>query len=134
MSSPWTFDEARQACREASRRQEEAEQSFQEAAVDAAKGEEAYRLALAEEIISQHDGGVAWTVAPDLARGQKRVAELRRKRDIAVGVRDALDQACWRRNADRKDAQRFADWSMRRELAEGYDDAPTEHHRGRDGH
>lgn len=129
MSNPWTFDQARQACREASRQQEAAEDSFQEAAVEAAKGEEAYRLALAEEIIRQHDGGVAWTVAPDLARGQQKVAELRRKRDIAVGVRDALDQACWRRNADRKDAQRFADWSMRRELAEGYDDAPTDHRR-----
>ena len=129
MSNPWTFDQARQACREASSHQEAAEDSFQQAAVEAAKGEEQYRLALAEEIIRQHDSGVAWTVAPDLARGNPKVAELRRKRDIAVGVRDALDQACWRRNADRKDAQRFADWSMRRELAEGYDDAPTEHHR-----
>lgn len=130
MSGPWTFDEASEACKEASRRQKDAEDSFQQAAADAAKGEEQYRLALAEEIIRQHDSGVAWTVAPDLARGDPRVAELRRRRDIAVGVRDALDQACWRRNADRKDAQRFADWSMRRELAEGYEDTPTEHRRG----
>jgi hypothetical protein len=129
VSNPWTFVEARQACRKASRQQEAAEESFQEATVDAAKGEEQYRLALAEEIIRQHDSGVAWTVAPDLARGNEKVAGLRRERDIAVGVRDALDQACWRRNADRKDAQRFADWSMRRELAEGYDDTPTEHRR-----
>jgi hypothetical protein len=129
VSNPWTFDEARAACREASRRQEEAEDNFQQAAVDAAKAEEQYRLALAEEIVRQHDGGVAWTVAPDLARGNSKVAALRRERDIKTGVRDALDQACWRRVADRKDAQRFADWSMRRELAEGYDDAPTEHRR-----
>lgn len=128
MSGPWTFDEADKTCKEASRRQKAAEDSFQEAAADAAKAEEAYRLALAEEIIRQHDDGVAWTVAPDLARGEKGVAAKRRERDIAVGVRDALDQACWRRNADRKDAQRFSDWSMRRELAEGYDDTPTEHH------
>jgi hypothetical protein len=129
VSNPWTFDEARQACRDASRNQEAAEDSFQQAAVDAAKAEEAYRLALATEIVGQHDSGVAWTVAPDLARGNKTVAALRRDRDIATGVRDALDQACWRRNADRKDAQRFADWSMRRELAEGYDDSPTDHRR-----
>jgi hypothetical protein len=127
VSNPWTFDEARKACREASRLQEAAEDAFQASAVDAAKAEEAYRLALATEIVSQHDGGVAWTVAPDLARGNAKVAALRRERDIKTGVRDALDQACWRRVADRKDAQRFADWSMRRELAEGYDDSPTEH-------
>jgi hypothetical protein len=122
VSNPWTFDEARKACREASRLQEGAEDAFEAAAVD---------IALATEIVSQHDGGVAWTVAPDLARGDKNVAALRRERDIKTGVRDALDQACWRRVADRKDAQRFADWSMRRELAEGYDDSPTEHRRDR---
>lgn len=89
------------------------------ASKDAAFAEESYRKALAEQILHIHSDGVAWTVAPDLARGNARVADLRRKRDIAEGVREAMVQLAWRRAADRKDAQRFADWSQRRELAEG---------------
>lgn len=124
MSGPWTFDEAQEACRRASREQKAAEDHFKEAAREFAEAEERYRLALAEAIIEAHAEGIAWTVAPDIARGRKNVAELRRGRDIALGVRDALDQACWRRTADRKDAQRFADWSQRKELAGAYGD-PT---------
>ena len=45
-------------------------------------------------------------------------ALLRRLRDIDEGVVEALKQAAWRRAADRKDAQRFSDWSQRREAAE----------------
>jgi hypothetical protein len=55
---------------------------------------------------------------------EREVARLRRERDIAEGVREAMQQAAWRRAADRKDTQRFIDWSARRELAEGYGNAP----------
>lgn len=121
MSQPWDFAEARENCRRASQAQQQAEDHLREAAIEAAKAEEAYRIALAQEIVRQHDDAeVAWSVAPDLARGDKKVAELRRKRDIAEGVREAMVQAAWRRAADRKDAQRFSDWSQKRELAEGY--------------
>jgi hypothetical protein len=107
------------ACRQASQQQRAAENAMREASVDFAKAEEAYRLALAKEIVRQHaEDGVAWTVAPDLARGNEKVARLRRERDIAEGVREASQQGAWRRAADRKDAQRFADWSQRREMAE----------------
>jgi hypothetical protein len=120
MNGPWTFDEAREHCLRASQAQRHAEDASAKASVEYAKAEEAYRVALAKEIVRQHDDEkVAWTVAPDLARGNVIVAGLRRERDIAEGVRDALVQAAWRRSADRKDAQRFADWSQRRELAEG---------------
>lgn len=85
---------------------------------DFALKEEAYRRALAERILEHHADGVAWTVCPELARGDARVARLRRERDIAEGVKEALQQAAWRRNADRRDTERFAEWSMRRELAE----------------
>lgn len=125
MSAPWTFEEARQKCRSASLAQEQAEDGLRAAARDAAIAEEAYRQALAVEIVRQHDvEEVAWSVAPDLARGDTKVAELRRKRDIAEGVREAMVQLAWRRAADRKDAQRFADWSQRREMAEGYGQLP----------
>ena len=116
---PWTFSEARQKCLNAAGAQKLAEGSLKEAAKNAATAEENYRIALAEEIVRQNASGAAWTVAADLAKGERRVAELRRKRDIAEGVREAMVQLAWRRSADRKDAQRFSDWSQRRELAEG---------------
>lgn len=118
-AGPWTFEQARDACYRASVAQRQAEELGRAAARDYAVAEEAYRVALAKEIVRQHaEDGVAWTVAPDLARGDSTVAALRRRRDIAEGVRDAAQQAAWRASADRKDAQRFADWSCRRELAE----------------
>lgn len=73
-----------------------------------------YRVALAKEITRLHSQeGVAWSSTADLARGDEAVARLKLERDIAVGVREALAQAVWRATADRKDAQRFSDWSMR---------------------
>ena len=98
---------------------------MRQASHDVALAEEAYRLALAEAIVRLHAAGTAWSVCADVARGEKPVAELRRKRDIANGVQEALVQAAWRRAADRKDAQRFSDWSQRRELAEGYGQTPA---------
>lgn len=117
--APWTFDEARNACRDAARAQADAETALITATRAYAAAEEAYRVSLAREIVRQHDQErVAWTVAPDLARGNATVAELRRERDIAEGLREACQQAAWRHAANRRDAQRFADWSMRRNLAE----------------
>jgi hypothetical protein len=119
MSGPWTFDQAVSACQGASRRQADAEGAMREASRDYALAEEAFRIALAKEIVRQHhDEHVAWTVAPDLARGNPSVAALRRDRDIAEGVRDAMQQLAWRRSADRKDAQRYADWSQRLDVRE----------------
>lgn len=124
-AGPWTFEEARLICKASSVKQDEAEQAMVTAYKGYAEAEEAYRRELAMQIIHEHDeAGVAWSAAPDLARGHDRVAELRRLRDIAEGVKEAAEQACWRRVADRKDAQRFADWSQRRELAEGYGQVP----------
>lgn len=117
--APWTFGEARQNCRNASAAQIAVEDALKAAYRDYAQKEEAYRKALAAEIVRCHADGIAWSTAPDIARGDDTVARLRMERDIAEGVREALQQAAWRRTADRKDAQRFADWSQRRELAEG---------------
>lgn len=123
MSQPWDFSTARQNCARAAVAQEQAESAFKDAAKDFALKEEAYRKALAVEIVKAHADGVAWSTAPDLARGDDTVARLRRERDIAEGVKEALSSAQWRHTANRKDTQRFADWSMRRELAEGYGQA-----------
>lgn len=116
---PYTFQEARAAATKASRNQVAAEEFIKTSARAFALAEEAYRVALAEEIVNKHAEGVAWSTCGDLARGDKRVAMLRRNRDIAEGVRDAAVQACWRRGADRRDTEAFIDWSKRRDLAEG---------------
>jgi hypothetical protein len=123
---PWNFDEARDHCRKASSHQEAAEANLKEAYVDYAKAQEAYALHLALTVTSLREMSTPATVCLELARGAGDVAALRRTRDIAEGVKAAAEQACWRRNADRKDAQRFADWSQRREMAEaGHDTRPT---------
>jgi hypothetical protein len=122
---PWTFPEARSHLREASANQAAVENLIREAFRKFAVSEERYRVALAEEIVRSHnDEEVAWSTAPELARGNPRVATLRRERDVAEGMKEATLQLAWRRVADRKDAQRFADWSMRRELAEFHGETP----------
>jgi hypothetical protein len=115
---PWDFDEARAACRKASQMQERAENALRESFVDAAHAQESYRQALAEKIVELRADGLPATICQDLAKGNEYVSELRREWDIAEGVKEAMQQAAWRHTADRKDAQRFADWSQRREMAE----------------
>lgn len=123
---PWSFGQARQMCRSASAAQEQAEKSMREAWRDYAERERAYRKALAEKILQLRADGMAVTAAGDVARGDSHVADLKFARDVAEGVREVQAQAAWRRVADRKDAQRFADWSQRRELAEFHGNAPEE--------
>jgi hypothetical protein len=118
-NTPYTFGEARNHAANASRAQIGAEDFIKDCARDYALKEEAYRVALAEAIVRLHADGTAWSSCGDIARGDKRVASLRRERDIAEGVRDAAVQAAWRRSADRRDTERFTEWSMRRDLAEG---------------
>ena len=115
---PYDFGGARDAATRASRAQVNAEDFIKESARTFALAEESYRVALAERIVELHSEGTAWSVCGDVARGDKRVAKLRRERDIAEGVRDAAVQACWRRTADRRDTERFIEWSMRRDLSD----------------
>ena len=120
---PWDFEKATAKCNAVKAAQEQAEIALRNAYRDFARKEESYRVALAKEIVRQHaQENVAWTVAPDLARGDATVARLRMERDIAEGVKEAMQQAVWRHTANRRDAQRFAEWSMRRNLAEGHED------------
>lgn len=122
-SAPWTFGEAVRRNDDAAELQEAAEDALVKAAEEAATAEQKYRVALAVEIVRQHDvEGLAWSVCDDVARGQTHVAELRQLRDIAEGKREAMVHSAWRHAHNRKAVDRFADWSMRRELAEGYGD------------
>ena len=120
MTGPWSFDEAHGKLVRAAVLQQGVEDLMKESYKDFAEKEMAYRQALAVRILELHANGAAWTVCQDLARGDEKVSRLRRDRDIAEGVKEATLQAAWRRSADRKDAQRFSDWSMRREMAEGW--------------
>ena len=73
---------------------------------------------LGDKILDLRADGLPATLCLDLSKGDERIAGLRREWDIAEGVCEALLQACWRHTADRKDTQRFAGWSERREFAE----------------
>ena len=117
--SPFSFGEARAAAHQASLRQVDAERERVQAVEAAAAAELAYRTALARKIVELHAEGVAWSTTADIARGDKTVAELRFKRDVAAGVKEAQEQAGFRLNADRRVLERLVEWSMRRELAEG---------------
>lgn len=98
--------------------QSQAEEFYKQRARDYAQKEERYRVELAKEIVRQHsEEKVAWTVAPDLARGDANVAMLRRERDIAEGMKDAAQQALWRLAADRRDLGRFISWSQAIDVA-----------------
>jgi hypothetical protein len=59
-----------------------------------------------------------------LAKGDQSIADLRYERDVALGVREAARQAVYRHSANRRDLEELVDWSKRRDLAEGYGNAP----------
>lgn len=110
---PYSFAEARAKVDEASRAMKAAEQARRDASKALAEAERAYRVALARKIVEVHADGAAWTVAQDLARGDKAVADLRYYRDVAKGVLDAAETVSWRHAADRKDLAALIDWSKR---------------------
>lgn len=110
---PYDFAEARAKVDEASRAMKAAEQARRDASRALADAERAYRVALARKIVEVHAEGAAWTVAQDLARGDKQVADLRYLRDVAKGVLDAAETVAWRHTADRKDLAALIAWSMR---------------------
>lgn len=124
MSGPWTFDQSEARLRRAAMGQRAAERALRKAGREKAETERSYREALALQIVQEIADGAAKTVAADLARGRPHVAALRELRDIAEAVYEAQQQVTWRRSADRRDVRSLAEWSMRRELAEGYGDTP----------
>ena len=121
-AQPYDFAEARQAINAAKASQVAAEQLVRDAFRGFAVARQAYQLAFAEEIVKARAENPA-TVALDLARGTKRVAELRFKKDVAEGVMEAAKSAIWRHTADRKDLARLVDWS-RRVAPDGQVEAP----------
>lgn len=117
---PWDFDQARASHRAASEAQRAVGDEVKRAWSDAAGKEREYRKSLAVEIVRLHDSGVAWTAAESLARGAEGVADRKHAWDVSEGVKEAATHAAFTASADRKAVEAFTEWSMRRELAEGY--------------
>lgn len=115
---PYTFAEAQAANEERSDNQKLAEKFMIQTARECAQAERAYREALAKKILELRADGMALTACSDIARGDKHVADLKFKRDVAEGVREAAAQTAWRASADRRAEQEFIQWSARRDLAE----------------
>lgn len=110
---PYSYGEAKAAIERASIAQRGAEQAIKDAYRDYGAAERAYRLALAQEVIRLKADGVAATVCLDLAKGTKHVADLRFRRDVAEGVREAATTALWRHTADRRELEQLVSWSLR---------------------
>lgn len=121
---PYDFAQARAAITTASENMKNSEAFTRKAFEDAANAERAYRVALAQKIVELHAGGSAWTVCQDLARGDRSVADLRYRRDVAEGVKEAAQSATWRHTADRKDLSKLVDWSMRVGVTGQYEEMP----------
>lgn len=115
---PWSFEEAERNLSQSSRRQQEAEDRLKDAYKTWGEAQDNYARKLSETITELRNQSVPVTVCLEIAKGLPEVAELRMLRDTAEGVKAAAEQACWRKNADRRDAARLADWSQRREMAE----------------
>lgn len=124
---PWTFGQSVNVQTKYSEQQEQAERWVKTSYKDFAEAERAYREALAKKITELRANGASVTLCGDLARGDEHVALLKYKRDVAEGVKESAGQAAWRASADRRAADAFVAWSMRRDLAEGWAPAPQEH-------
>ena len=123
-SRPYDYAGAKAAIVTATVAQRNAEEEIRRTATVLARAERAYRQALAEEILKLKADGAAMTVAQDLARGTKHVADLRYQRDIAAGIKEAAAQAIWRHAADRRELEQLVDWS-RRVSPDGQTPEPT---------
>lgn len=109
---PYDWAEAKQVIEKASISQKQAEEAIRSAFRGFAEARRAYQMAFAQEIVRQKAENGA-TVALDLARGEKKVAQLRFEKDVAEGVAKAAESAIYRHTADRKDVGRLVDWSRR---------------------
>jgi hypothetical protein len=114
---PFAVEDAREAAHQASELQRGIEDKLRQASRDLAEAERLYREQLTIRIIELHaKDGVAWTACETIAKGERGVAALRFKRDVAKGVLESFQQQAFRYAADRRDLSRFIEWSMRREL------------------
>lgn len=112
-NQPYDFQQAQAASKGAADDQRSSEQFVIDATRNYAEAERSYRKALASKIVELKAGGMAVTACGDVARGDGAVADLKYKRDVCEGVKEAAVQAAWRASANRKAEQSFIEWSAR---------------------
>lgn len=125
---PWEIRDARDVLASASRQQEDHQETIKEAVKAAARADQLYRVALAQEIARLREAGTAATLCEKLARGDERIANLAYDAAVAEGDREIAIQEGWRLHANRKDSQQLSEWSMRRDLAVDFEQAPKPEH------
>jgi hypothetical protein len=114
---PLEIEDARTAAFRASELQRQVEDDLRGAGSRLAEAERVYRMALLTTMKDLHDReGVGWSTCEVMAKGDERVARLRKARDEADFEVRILQQQAFRRGADRKDVGRLLDWSMARDL------------------
>ncbi len=112
VAHPYSFGEARAAIERASIAQKHAEQAIRDAYREYGAAERAYRMLLAQEILKLRAEGQSITIAQDIAKGERKVADLRFKRDVAMGVLEASKSSVFRMTADRRELEQLIRWSM----------------------
>jgi hypothetical protein len=114
---PLLIKDARDAAHQASENQRGCEDRIRNAGRELAEAERVYRKALATKILNvRAEQEVAWSVAGDVARGDKHVADKKFDRDVKDALLEAAKQEAFRRGADRRDIDTLLNWSMRRDL------------------
>lgn len=126
MRLPWEITDARDALANASVQQHDHQDVIRDAVKAAARADQFYRVALARKMAELREAGNAATLCEKLARGDEEIAGLAYDAAIAEGDREIAVQEGWRLHANRKDTEQLADWSKRRDLAEGYGDTPEQ--------
>ena len=117
---PWDIQEAHDILAEASRAQHDHQETIKKAVKAAAHADHLHRVALANKIGELRDAGTAAALCSKLAQGDETISLLARDAAEKEGDREIAVQEGWRLHASRKDLQELADWSKRRDLAEGY--------------
>jgi hypothetical protein len=113
---PFEIIDAREAEYKASESQRKLADELADAHGRVADAEYAYRRALTARIRQLHEGGMAITMCPTVARGEESIAVLRRDRDKLQGKLAGVEQECFRAGADRRALDGLIDWSKRRDL------------------
>jgi hypothetical protein len=123
---PWTITEARDVLAAASRAQYDHQAAIRDAVSAAGRTEQTYRVMRARITAEFRDKGDAATLCDTYARGQEGVAQALYEATVAEGDREIAVQEGWRLTRSRHDLHKLAEWSMRRDLAEGLGDGAPE--------
>lgn len=121
----WDFETAVQKHQAAELEQRRVESEVTLAYREWARAQELYAVALARRMFELKAQGMAVTACEVLAKGDARIAVLRRERDEKEGLKETVKVAAWRVNADRRDIEGLISWSKARDLSEGYGRGPA---------